>query len=185
MRYCITTAAHGRRFRLHQNFLLRITSDRRYGYSRHACLESARIGLQAYADSGKATSSPSAATSTTRMAMALHHTHLALAVMVMDLCFNQNEADAEERKAEVRDVMCALELERHISPLLDQSLNSLNDILQKDRVQLLGPVASGTDHSLDSGGLNASNEENPLHPAPLGEGINEDWLNMYPSFNGV
>ncbi|KAM0810362.1 putative C6 zinc finger domain [Seiridium cardinale] len=185
MRYCITTAAHSRRFRLHQKFLLRITSDRRYGYSRRACLESARVVLQAYADSGKATDSPSAATSTARMAMALHYTHLALTVMVMDLCFNQNEADADERKAEVGDVMRALELERHISPLLDQSLNSLNDILQKHSVQLLDPVASGTDRSLDSGRVNASDETSPLHPAPLEEGINEDWLNMYPSFNEV
>ncbi|KAK9422604.1 hypothetical protein SUNI508_00467 [Seiridium unicorne] len=114
------------------------------------------------------------------MAMAVHHTHLALTVMVMDLCFNQNEADAVERKAEVRDVMCALELEWHISPLPDQSLNSLNDILQKHRVQLPDPVATGTDHSLDAGGVNASDEVSPLHPAPLEDGINEDWLNMYP-----
>lgn len=134
MRYCIATAAHSRRCRLHQKLLLRQSSNPRYAYSRQACLESARAVIQVYEDHrGGGDDSPHIATA--RMGIAVHFTHLALVVMVMDLCFNRGE-DEEERKAEVKAALQMLEHARDVSPLLSRSLDSLSEILQKHRVYL-------------------------------------------------
>jgi hypothetical protein len=141
MRYCITTAAHSRRCRLHQKFLLRQSSDPRYAYSRQACLESARAVIQTYDDSRGGHDSPSMATA--RMGMAVHFTHLALVVMVMDLCFNGDESGEDERRVEVKAALQMLEDDaRDVSPLLSRSLSSLCEILQKYNVYLPDLAAS-------------------------------------------
>jgi hypothetical protein len=58
LRYCITTAAHSKRCKLHQRFLLRQSWDPRYAYSRRACLESARAVIQIYADLSESSHPP-------------------------------------------------------------------------------------------------------------------------------
>ncbi|KAI0875477.1 hypothetical protein GGS24DRAFT_489294 [Hypoxylon argillaceum] len=136
MRYCILAAAHSRRCRLHQKFLIRVASDSRYGYSRQACLESARAVIQLYEEPRTEGDSPSMETA--RMAMAVHYTHLALVILVMDLCFNKQEADHEERKGEVLATLQMLEGARAISPLLSRSLDSVVEVLRKHQVYLAG-----------------------------------------------
>jgi hypothetical protein len=134
MRYCILTAAHSRRCRLHQKFLLRQSFNPNYALSRWACLESARAVIRLYEDPRGEEKGHSMAKA--RMGMAVHFTHLALVVMVMDLCFNGNEADHEERKIEVKAALQMLEHQRHISLLLGRCLDSLYEILQKHKVYL-------------------------------------------------
>ena len=145
MRYCITAAAHSRRCRLHQKFLLRQSSDPRYAYSRQACLESARAVIQVYDDRQEDGDPPSIAKA--RMGMAVHYTHLALVVMVMDLCFNKDKADHEQRKVEVRTALQMLEGARNISPLLGRSLDSLWEILWKHEVPLIDMASSTTKYA--------------------------------------
>ncbi|KAI1841778.1 hypothetical protein JX266_012045 [Neoarthrinium moseri] len=136
MRYCIAAAAHSRRCRLHHRFLLRISSDPRCGYSRRACLASARAVVQCYHDAGGGPDAPSPTTATARMAMAVHYTHLALVIMVMDLCFNKTEADHGQRRAEVKEALGMLEAARHVSPLVERSLNALHEVLRKHGIEL-------------------------------------------------
>ncbi|CAJ2502932.1 Uu.00g103260.m01.CDS01 [Anthostomella pinea] len=145
MRYCISTAAHTRRCRLHQRFLLRQSSDARYAYSRQACLESARAVIAGYEAPQAAVSGGSSSIATARMEIAVHFTHLALVVMVTDLCFNRVEGDEEERrKAEVRAVLHMLESARDISRLLSRSLDSVGVMLRKHGIHLQDGSASGT-----------------------------------------
>ncbi|KAF7538736.1 hypothetical protein G7054_g2706 [Neopestalotiopsis clavispora] len=139
IRFLLLTTAHSRRCRLHQKFLLRLSSDARYAYSRRACLESARTIIRAFDDSARSGDSPSFPTAMARMASAVHYTHLALTVMVMDLCFNRDEDDLEERKQEVRAAMKMLEGVREASPLTDRSLHSLRQILHNGNIELGDP----------------------------------------------
>lgn len=123
-RYCITVETHSRRCKLHQRFLLRQPVDPRYAYSRQGCLESVRIVVQAYEDlreHGHPSTVPEL------MGMAVHFTHLALVVMAMDLCFNREQADEAEAKAEVKAALQMFENARNASPLLDRFLSSLSD----------------------------------------------------------
>ncbi|KAI0532034.1 fungal-specific transcription factor domain-containing protein [Xylaria digitata] len=155
MRYCILAAAHTRRCRLHQKFLIRMSSDPRYDYSRQACLESARVVIQLYEEPKSEGDSPSMETA--RMAMAVHYTHIALAIQVMDLCFNKNEADHGERKKEVLTMLQMLEGSRAISPLLNRSLDSVIEVLRKHEVYFPGEALA--DH--DPQGTAQVHEGNP------------------------
>lgn len=134
MRYCILTAAHTRRCRLHQKFLIRLSSEPQYGYSRQACLGSARAVIQLYREPRSESNSPSMETA--RMAMAVHYTHLALVIQVMDLCFNKNVPDYDERKDEVLSTLRMLQEARDISPLLNRSLESVTEVLRKHQVHI-------------------------------------------------
>ncbi|KAI1774854.1 hypothetical protein F4818DRAFT_441679 [Hypoxylon cercidicola] len=136
MRCAITNAAYSRRCKLHQRFLLRQSLDLRYAYSRKACLEAARTVIRAYEDI-PGHESPSYATA--RMGMAIHYTHLALVVMVMDLCFNRDEVDEAEIKADVRTALKKFQDNRGVSLLPGRFLRSLCDILRKHRVYLAVP----------------------------------------------
>ncbi len=62
----------------------------------------------------------------------------------MDLCFNRDEADEAETKAEVKATLQMFEDTRHISPLLGRFLSSLRHILQKHKVYLTDPLTSTT-----------------------------------------
>ena len=138
-RYCITTEAHSRRCKLHQRFLLRQSADARYAYSRRACLESARAVVQVYIDL-RQHDTPSNIPEL--MGVCVHYTHLALVVMVMDLCFNKNEADEVEIKAEVKAALQMFDDTRNLSPLLGCFLSSLSEVLLKHKVQLTDPLNS-------------------------------------------
>ncbi|XXG98040.1 hypothetical protein Hte_004357 [Hypoxylon texense] len=146
MRCSITHAAHSRRCKLHQRFLLRQSLDPRYAYSRQACLGSARAVIRAYEDI-PGQEPPSYATA--RMGMAIHYMHLAVVVMVMDLCFNRNEADEEGIKADVRTALKKFQDARGVSLLPGRLLRSLCAILRKHRVYLAVPQTSTTDDGAD------------------------------------
>ncbi|KAI8956676.1 hypothetical protein F5Y11DRAFT_365003 [Daldinia sp. FL1419] len=133
MRYAITNAAHSRRCKLHQKFLLRLSLDPRYSYSRLACLESAYEVIQGYEDP---TEFDSPAYTTARMGLAMHYMHLALAVMVMDLCFNKQEANEAEIKRKLKEAFQKFDDSRHVSPLPSRFLDSLRDVLRKHEVHL-------------------------------------------------
>ncbi|KAI1734044.1 fungal-specific transcription factor domain-containing protein [Xylaria scruposa] len=135
MRYCILAAAHTRRCRLHQKFLIRTSSNPQFDYSQRACLESARAVIQLYEEPKAEDESPM---ETARMAMAVHYTHLALVIQVMDLCFNRNDVDYDEKKREVFNTLQTLASARTISPLLNRSLNSVIEVLRKHNIWLSG-----------------------------------------------
>ncbi|MCJ1386083.1 hypothetical protein MMC17_009208 [Xylographa soralifera] len=141
LRYCITRAAYSRRCKLHQRWMLRQSSDPRYAYSRRACLESARAVIQ-FDEGLPGYESPWIVMA--RMGIAIHFMHLALVVLVMDLCFNRDEADEAEIKAEVRAALQMFEDTRGASPLLGRFLSSLRDILRKHKVYLTDPMTSTT-----------------------------------------
>ncbi|KAI0466577.1 fungal-specific transcription factor domain-containing protein [Xylaria cf. heliscus] len=184
MRYCILAAAHTRRCRLHQKFLIRMSSDSRYDYSRQACLESARAVIQLYEEAEG--ESP---LETARMAMVVHYTHLALVIQVLDLCFNKTETDHDERKREVLITLQMLESARNVSPLLNRSLNSVIEVLRKHEVWLAGEgLTSGSFQSSGQQSLDANTYPfgsatvtPPQHNLETGEGastiapINEFW----------
>ncbi|KAI2469132.1 hypothetical protein F4781DRAFT_236260 [Annulohypoxylon bovei var. microspora] len=139
MRYSITHAAHSRRCRLHQRFLLRQSYDPRYAYSRRACLESARAVIQGCGSPGFY-DSPTYVTA--RLGIAMHYTHLALVVMVMDMCFNRDEADEAQMKSEVKAALQSFEDARRFSPVPGRFLRSLCDIMHKHNVYLTEPSSS-------------------------------------------
>jgi hypothetical protein len=133
LRFCITRAAHSRRIKLHQRFLLRQSTNPRFAYSRHACLESARIVIQFY-DGFNDSGDPFIANA--RMGLAVHYMHLALVVLVMDLCVNRGMANEAQIKGEVKAGIKMFEhgYERH--PLLHKFSHSLQETLRKHAVVL-------------------------------------------------
>jgi len=143
MRYSITKAAHSRRCKLHQRFLLRQAHNPRYSYSRQACLESARVVLQGYEDLSREDFS---SYDEPRMGIAMHYIHLALVVMVMDVCFNKDEIDEAERKAEVQAALEKFGQAKATSPLLCRYLHSLCNILTKHGVCLPASSTSTINH---------------------------------------
>ena len=185
-RYCITTEAHSRRCKLHQRFLLRQSVDPRYGYSRRACLESARTVVQVYKDL-REHDSPS--TMPELMGMAVHFTHLALVVMAMDLCFNRDEADEAEIRAEVNAAFQMLEDARNASPLLGRFLGSLSDVLRKHKVHLTDQSTSATNNvagfaneiMLDA--FNSPSDDDQMQSTLLGLDMQESGVTLDTSFD--
>ncbi|TRX92174.1 hypothetical protein FHL15_007041 [Xylaria flabelliformis] len=184
MRYCILAAAHTRRCRLHQKFLIRTSSNPQFEYSRQACLESARAVIQLYEEPKAEDESP---LEMARMAMAVHYTHLALVIQVMDLCFNRNDVDYDARKRDVLNTLQMLAGARTSSPLLDRSLNSVIEVLQKHKVWIVGQ------NWTSDGPQNAVQQPHEVNPYrfedseadPLQESleIGEDTLAITPSIN--
>lgn len=154
LRFCITRAAHTRRIKLHQRFLLRRSDDPLYAYSRQSCLESARVVMQFY-DGLADHDNPLIVT--TRTNIAVHYMHLALAVLVMDLCFNRGAAEEAQIKAEVKAGLKMFECDTHLSPLAEAFLSSLRNTLQKHNVYLNDVVPGArTAHSTAPGLVNDS-----------------------------
>lgn len=176
-RYCITTAAHSRRCKLHQKFLLRQSWDPRYVYSRQACLESARTVVHVYEDIA---SFYSPSTLVVRMGKAVHFTHLAIAVMVMDLCFNKGEADEAEIKADVKKALQIFEDARDLCPLLDRYLNSFNEILEKHHVYLTD--RSGSVQETGPGAFDTANDAQ-MQSAQFGGDVHDVGLGLDTSFD--
>ncbi|KAI1463571.1 uncharacterized protein F4812DRAFT_453515 [Daldinia caldariorum] len=173
MRYAITNAAHSRRCKLHQRFLLRQSHDPRYSYSRRACLESAFAVINGYEDP---TEFDSPAYTTARMGLAMHYMHLALAVMVMDLCFNRPGADGTEVKTKLREAFQKFDDDRHVSPLPRRFLSSLREVLQKHGVYLTNqPTVSGADGTIHgvTDGIN-STSSNLLQEVPMQSAVGSD-----------
>ncbi|KAI8945745.1 fungal-specific transcription factor domain-containing protein [Xylaria longipes] len=184
MRYCILAAAYTRRCRLHQKFLIRVSSNPRYDYSRQACLESARAVMQLYEEPKAEDESP---LETARMAMAVHYTHLALAIQVMDLCFNKGEADRDDNKRELLITLQMLDGARTISPLLNLSLNSVVEVLRKHRVWLSGEgLTSGSHQSSAQQSHEVYQhpfESTEIPPSQNNLEIGEGMFTMTPSIN--
>ncbi|KAI0098417.1 hypothetical protein F4814DRAFT_433869 [Daldinia grandis] len=164
MRYAITNAAHSRRCKLHQRFLLRQSHDPRYSYSRLACLESACAVIEGYEDP---TEFDSPAYTTARMGLAMHYMHLALVVMVMDLCFNRHEADGAEIKAKVRTAFQKFDDDRHISPLPSRFLSSLRDVLQKHEVYLTNQPIPRSENSAGIAGESNTGGSSLFHDVQM------------------
>ncbi|KAI1085937.1 hypothetical protein F5B19DRAFT_487838 [Rostrohypoxylon terebratum] len=139
MRYSITHAAHSRRCKLHQKFLLRQSYDPRYAYSRQACLESARAVFQGFELLGTYDSLNYA---TSRLGTAMHYTYLALVIMVMDLCFNKDEVDEVQMKMEIQTALKEFEDARRRSSHPGRFLGSLCEIMRKHNVYLVEPPAT-------------------------------------------
>jgi hypothetical protein len=151
LRFCITRAAHSRRVKLHQRFVLMLGSDPRYVYSRNACIESAKIIMQFYDGLLNDTTSEhnNPLMISARMGIAMHYMHLALVVLVMDLCVNRGMADEAEIKTVVRDGLKILDVnadKKH--PWFERFAQSLKDTLSKHGIALTG--SSGEDSTADS-----------------------------------
>lgn len=188
-RYFITTEAHSKRCKLHQRFLHRQSVNPRYAYSRRACLESARIVVQAYKDLQEHNPVP---TVTELMGMAVHFTHLALVVMVMDLCFNRDETDETDEteiKAEVKAALQMFEDASNVSPLLRRFLSSLRAILCKHRVHLTDPLALATDniagsaHDIMSDASNKPSQDGQMQFNQLGLDMEDPGVALNASFD--
>jgi len=132
LRYFINAAAHSRRCKLHQPFLIRQSVDSRYEYSRKVCLESARAVIQ----SQQAIHVIYRARTDQRLGAVVYFMHLSVIVLVMDLCFNKDRADQTQLKAEVKAAFKMFEDITGISPLPGRLLGSLLSTLQKHKVQL-------------------------------------------------
>ena len=142
-RYFINAAAHSRRCKLHQPFLIRQSVDARYAYSRKVCLESARAVIQ----SRQAMEVIYQAKTHQRLGAVIHFMHLSVVVLVMDLCFNKDRADQTQLKSEVKAAFKMFEDITGISPLPGRLLNSLLGTLQKHEVQLPEPTSSRSIHT--------------------------------------
>lgn len=165
LRFCITRAAHSRRIKLHQRYLLRRSSDPLYAYSRQSCLESAKVVIQFY--DGLADHN-NAFVVTTRMNIAVHYMHLALVVLVMDLCFNRGSADESQVKEDVKYGLKIFESSPHLSPLAGSCLSSLQNMLHKHKVYLTEGRQLRATHTDRS--LNPEENQSSLHATPNGTG---------------
>jgi len=180
MRYCILAAAHTIRCRLHQKFLIRLSSNPRYEYSRRACLESARAVIQLY-EEPKSDDNSLSILEMARMAMAVYYTHLALVIQVMDLCFNKTKSDHDERKRELFVTLQKLEGARSISPLLNRSLDSLVEVLRKHQVQ--ADWTSSTGDYQNHGGNPVTLEDGEMDALQNSTGMGEGSIPITPSIN--
>ncbi|KAB8204827.1 hypothetical protein BDV34DRAFT_196715 [Aspergillus parasiticus] len=134
-RYILWSTLQGRRSKLNQPFLTRVSMNPRYEYSRKVCLQSARcvIELKALMDHDMA----SLASAHVRLATFLHTYFLATAVLVMDLCLNKEGGSSEDRRQEIVDACRVLQEAEATSPMASRFLKSLMDILQKYQIQVL------------------------------------------------
>ncbi|KAB8269075.1 hypothetical protein BDV30DRAFT_230164 [Aspergillus minisclerotigenes] len=134
-RYILWSTLQGRRSKLNQPFLTRVSMNPRYQYSRKVCLQSARcvIELKALMDHDMA----SLASAHVRLATFLHNYFLATAVLVMDLCLNKEGGSSEDRRQEIVDACRVLQEAEATSPMASRFLKSLMDILQKYQIQVL------------------------------------------------
>lgn len=142
LRYCITNAAHSRRWKLHQRYMLRQSLDPRYAYSRNACLESARSVMQLQDGLG---SPDEAYAITARISLAMHYMHLAMVVLIVDVCFNKGATDAADIQAEVGAALKMFEMDNrtHNSRLLQRFLSSSQEMLRKHKVLLVDVEGMG------------------------------------------
>jgi hypothetical protein len=146
LRFCITRAAHSRRVKLHQRFVLMLGSDPRHTYSRNACIESAKIIMQFY--DGLLNNSPSEHDNplmiSARMGIAMHYMHLALVVLVMDLCVNRGMADEAKIKTIVRDGLRIFDVNADKKyPWFQRFSQALKDTLCKHGIGVMGCSGQG------------------------------------------
>ncbi|PLB49897.1 hypothetical protein P170DRAFT_445337 [Aspergillus steynii IBT 23096] len=137
-RYIICSTAHSRRFKLNQPFFTRTSLDRRYEYSRNACLQSAR----AIIDMKRNLDNHDAGSIISRLAVFLHTFYLATAVLVMDFCMNKDQQDHSERRQEVASACHDLQEASKTSRLASRFLASFRTILRKYQVEILPEVSS-------------------------------------------
>jgi hypothetical protein len=138
-RYCITTATHIVRCRLHHRFMVRQSVDRRYVYSRQACLESARIVVRVYEDIS--TMYPPSSLMA-RMGKAAQLVHSALIILITDFCLNNEEKIEAELSAEISPVLNIFETAKGVSALASKALSALHGLLKKHKILLTDLPAS-------------------------------------------
>lgn len=137
LRFCLTGAAYGRRCKLHQRFLLRKASDRRFAFSRQACVESACTVIRTYEGLAGVTGFDGSRRSlVASVGIVAHNLYLATVVLVMDLCSNAGEMDQEELKVQVWRACKAFEEMKYISPLYERFTNALFHLLRKHDIDL-------------------------------------------------
>jgi hypothetical protein len=181
LRFCITRAAHSRRVKLHQRYLLRHSQDPRYAYSRQACLESARVLMQYY---GGLTAHENDLVVATRMGIAVQYMHMALTALVSDLCFNPGMDEEGRVKREVSEGLRMFDTHEHIAgmPLAGDVLRDLQGMLGRYGV-FLDEVAGLENSGHRGGGTNVmegfglrEDVEFSQAPAVAGNEVEEDSL---------
>ena len=148
-RYFAHSLMQARRCKLHLPWLLRVSQDERYNFSREACLQSARkmlgphsvnggrghdgrIDLTKIADTRHTTFVP------IKSIGILPHFFYATIVLVMDACVNRHGGGpaTSEQQAEIRQACDILEFARSSSPMAGVLLDSLMAVLHKYAVRL-------------------------------------------------
>lgn len=181
-RYILASTVHSRRCKLNQPFLTRVLSDRRYEYSRHVCLQSARsvirINHQMQNDAACSVSPPN------RLATFIHTFFLATAVLVMDLCINTPLVTDDQRQ-QVAEACRMLKTAEESSPVASHFLKSLTDVLHKYRVQLSHPStvpSANTAYTPEFASTNAGDPEGnevPMPQEPLEiDGLWRDFIDL-------
>ncbi|KAK1064110.1 hypothetical protein LTR33_012144 [Friedmanniomyces endolithicus] len=128
----LTTEA--RRCKLHLSYLLRLSQDSQYTFSRNVCLQSARNILRLKHILPSEVSEDS--TASLKMIGLIHHFCCAIVILAMDLCVNKSLGSEYERKAEIRDACKTLEDARESSESAGMFLESLTAIFRKRDIRL-------------------------------------------------
>nr|POE88050.1 putative transcription factor lepb [Quercus suber] len=134
-RHFTNLTVQARRCKLHLPFLLRVSRNERYEFSRRVCLRAARTMLR-FRDCIPSFKIESVATKRVRIVGVLHHFFCAIMVLVMDLCMNRSAEPENERKAEIQSACDILEEARQYSGSAGVLLEALMDILQKHKVRI-------------------------------------------------
>lgn len=137
--YLIHLGIYTRRSRLHQPFVVAGFANRKYEFSRNACLECSRAVLQiCYKLEEK---KEDLELIPARLATLVHNVFMAAVVLVMDLCSNKVEVLEEQRQAEVTRACRMLDSLKQESAMAAQLAHPLMEILQKHKERLQSPAA--------------------------------------------
>lgn len=136
-RFTLMSNTLSKRCKIHQPFMIRQSLDRRFAFSRSACLDSARTIMKLQREMPCSDLYlPYTATRNVSAGIASQLMHLAIIILAMDFYFNPGEVDESERKAEVRAGLKTFEQAQASSPFSGRLMESLINILQKHKIQL-------------------------------------------------
>lgn len=167
-RYMLSMQINARRCKLHQRFL-------RYAYSRDMCLQSARTVIEVMKLLQKEQSPFTSRYQ--RFYGIIHGVFIATFVLVMDICVNKIPSEEEQRKAEVMDACSVLEEAKSQSPTAGKILESLMNILHKNKL-----VTVDIDTPDSSKVVSGGNSSSPRHGGHSSGGHKEQDMNKEPDF---
>lgn len=116
-------------------------------YSRRACVESVHVVIAGYTDLFEYN-----ATSTLlmRIGIAIHFIHLALSILIIDLCFNQFQTDVAQIKEDIKAAFKIFGDAKVVSPLLRESLVSLEAVPQRNNIDLTDASPCNVDKKISN-----------------------------------
>ncbi|KAF5234023.1 hypothetical protein FAUST_7802 [Fusarium austroamericanum] len=143
-RHIMKTFIYGQRCKLHLPYLARGAVEPAYAQSRRACLDSARMVIQAETQMEEEDTMFKA--TRLRLCLALHSVFIASIVLLLDFCLGVDADEKEQRRQDLAEAWNILETAKEHSRPTARIQDLLRQVMKKHKVSLPVVKAKGRHH---------------------------------------